>query len=288
MVVGDLDVGEGELARVRGVPAHLLELARHLVAGHLALQNQEREAVVAALRARPHRTDEEVRAHAVGDERLRPVDDVSARDLARGRPDVGDVRAGARLRDPERPDQLAPDPGHDPAPALLLGAEVEHRRHRDLGVGVEPRRHPAGATRARELLDPDRFVDVGAALPAVLLRELEPQEAKLPTAVEQLARELARLLPCLDVGRDLVGDEAADALSELLVLIGERRQGRAAAGVLDDAHRRRGLSPRGSCSRAPRSRSRGGRRGGSCGRRGDRRGPRRSCRREGETTPCRG
>ena len=103
------------------------------------------------------------------------------------------------------------DPGHEPALLLLLGAEVEDRRHRDRGVGVEPGGDAARAARARQLLDPDRVVQVGAALAAVLLGELEAEEAELAAAGEELARELARLLPLVDVGGDLLGDEARDA-----------------------------------------------------------------------------
>ena len=87
--------------------------------------------MVAALLRGLHRADQEVGADAVRDERLRAVDDVAAGHLAGEGADAGYVGARSRLGDPERPDQLPPDPGHDPALALLLGAEVEHRRHRD-------------------------------------------------------------------------------------------------------------------------------------------------------------
>ena len=75
-----LDVGEGQLAGVGGVPAHLLQLLRHLVAGHLALEHEEGDAVVAALLGRLAGADEEVGADAVGDEGLGAVDDVAAVD----------------------------------------------------------------------------------------------------------------------------------------------------------------------------------------------------------------
>src|SRR5207342_1486673 len=107
--------------------------------------------------------------------------------------DVGDVRARTGLGDPERANQLPPDPGHDPAPALLLGAEVEHRRHRDLGVCVEPGGDATRATGARQLLDPYGVVEIGAALAAVLGGELEAEEAELAAAGEQLPGELPRL-----------------------------------------------------------------------------------------------
>ena len=150
--------------------------------------------------------------------------------------DAGDVGAGAGLGDPQRADLLAGDPGHQPALLLLLGAEVEDRRHRDRGVGVEAGGDAAGAAGAGQLLDPDRVVQVGAALAAVLLGELQPEEAELGAAAVELAGEFARRLPLVDVGRDLLGDEAADGLAQLLVLLAEGRQGRPRAAVLDHSH----------------------------------------------------
>ena len=117
-------------------------------------------------------------------------------------------------------------------------AEVEDRRHRDRGVGVEPGGDAAGAARAGQLLDPDRVVQVGAALAAVGLGELQPEEAELGAALVELAGEFARRLPLVDVGRDLLLDEAADRLAQLLVLLAEGRQGRPRAAVLDHGHRR--------------------------------------------------
>ena len=129
--------------------------------------------------------DEEVGADAVGDEGLGAVDDVAAVDPLRQGGDAGDVGAGAGLGDPEGADLLAGDPRHQPALLLLLGAEVEDRRHRDRGVGVEPGGDAAGAARAGQLLDPDRVVQVGAALAAVVLRELQPEEAELGAAADR-------------------------------------------------------------------------------------------------------
>ena len=193
--------------------------------------------VVAALLGRLAGADEEVGADAVGDEGLGAVDDVAAVDpLGEGR-DPGDVGAGAGLGDPQRADLLARDPGHQPALLLLLGAEVEDRRHRDRGVGVEPGRDAARAARARQLLDPDRVVEVGPALAAVALGELEAEEAELGAAAVELAREFARRLPLVDVRRDLLADEAPDRLAQLLVLGVERRRDGPHPGVLDDRHR---------------------------------------------------
>src|SRR5262249_11519061 len=101
-------------------------------------------------------------------------------------------------------------------------------------VRAEAGRDPAAAAGARELLDPDRVMDVVAALAAVLRLVLEAEEAELAAAVVELAGKLPRLLPFVDVGSDLVGDEAADRLAELLVLLAEGRQHRPLARVLDD------------------------------------------------------
>ena len=79
----DLDVGERQLAGIGGVPAHLLQLPRDLIAGHLALQHEEGDAVVAALLGRLAGADEEVGADAVGDECLGAVDEVAAVDSLR-------------------------------------------------------------------------------------------------------------------------------------------------------------------------------------------------------------
>jgi hypothetical protein len=101
-------------------------------------------------------------------------------------------------------------------------------------VGAQAGRDPAAAARARELLDPDGVVDVVASLAAVLGLVFQAQEAELATPVVELARELARVLPLIDVRSDLVRDEAADGVAQLLVLFAEGRERRPLAAVLDD------------------------------------------------------
>jgi hypothetical protein len=78
-------------------------------------------------------------------------------------------------------------------------------------------------------------VHVVAPLAAVLGLVLEAEEAELAAAVVELAGELARLLPLVDVGSDLVGDEPASRLAQLLVLLAEGRKGSALTAVLYDA-----------------------------------------------------
>jgi hypothetical protein len=86
----------------------------------------------------------------------------------------------------------------------------------------------------RELLDPDGVVHVVPALAAVLGLVLEAQEAELSAAVVELAGELPRLLPLVDVRSDLLADEASDRLAQLLVLLTEGREERPLTTVLYD------------------------------------------------------
>ena len=77
-------------------------------------------------------------------------------------------------------------------------------------------------------------MDVVAALATVGGLVLEAEKTELAAARIELARELARLLPLIDVRSDLVGDEAANRLAQLLVLLAEGRERRPLAAVLDD------------------------------------------------------
>jgi hypothetical protein len=121
---------------------------------------------------------------------------------------------------------------------VLFGRpEAVDRRGGDARVSAEPRGNAAARPGGGELLRPDRVVDVIASLAAELHRVLEAEEAELGGALEQLAGELARLLPGVEVGRDLLSHPPADGLPKLLVLVGEGRQERPLAGVPDNRQR---------------------------------------------------
>ena len=79
-------------------------------------------------------------------------------------------------------------------------------------------------------------MQVRPTLAAIFLGELQPEEAELGAALVELAGEFARRLPLVDVGRDLLGDEAADGFAQLLVLLAEGGQDGPGAAVLDDGH----------------------------------------------------
>jgi hypothetical protein len=83
-------------------------------------------------------------------------------------------------------------------------------------------------------------MEVVAALAAVGLGELQPEEAELGAAPVQLPREFARRLPLIDMRRDLRRDEPLHGPPQLLMLRAERRQGRPRAAVLDDGSGHRG------------------------------------------------
>src|SRR5918999_840246 len=210
----------------RGV--ELLELARDLEALHVALEDQERKAVVPTLFRRLHRGDDEVGPHAVRDERLRPVHHVAAVHAPGEGADAGHVRPGARLSDPERGDPLAPDRGRQEALLLVVGPELGDRRRGDAHVGPDPCRHAAGPA-ARQLLAEHRVVEVVAATAAVLARVLQAEQAELPHALEDLVGEPAGALPIARMGAELARNELANLSAQRLVAFAEGRCGGPAA-----------------------------------------------------------
>ena len=80
-------------------------------------------------------------------------------------------------------------------------------------------RQPA-AVGVDDLLGEHQARVVVAALAAVLLGLVEPEEAELAHPLEDPVRE-GRLLPLLGVGLELLDHEAADRVAQLLVLVGE-------------------------------------------------------------------
>src|SRR5919197_1897562 len=79
-----------------------------------------------------------------------------------------------------------------------------------------------------------------AALPPVLLRELQAQEAELAAARKELTRKLPRLLPPLDMRSDLRGHEPPNRLAKVRVLLREGGHHGPLARVVEDrsAHSR--------------------------------------------------
>ena len=78
------------------------------------------------------------------------------------------------------------------------------------------------AVHARELVDDVDVVDVRQARAAVLLGHEDAQHPELAQLREDVARKDLRLVPLLDVGRDLGLGEVADHRANGLLLLGER------------------------------------------------------------------
>ena len=165
--------------------------------------------------------EDEVRARAVGDERLRAADHVFVSVADRLGSDSGDVRAGLGLGDPEAADLLALDPRHEVALLLLLGAEQVDRGQDHVGLDREAH---VGAARARvaHALGADQRVVVVAALAAVLLREAEAEVAELAGATHRLVGP-GRLLPLVAVRPELLLHPGLHRLAQVLVLVGEEK-----------------------------------------------------------------
>src|SRR6478672_7431648 len=130
------------------------------------------------------------------------------------RPDAGHVGARVGLGDAERADLLALDRRHEPALLLVLGPELPDRRCGDVHVTADRSTHAARAA-ARQLLCPDRVVQVAAALAAVALLVLQPEEAQLAAAQEDLVWHPLRVLPLHGIGTQLGLDEAPQRLPQL-------------------------------------------------------------------------
>ena len=107
MAAGHAHVVEEQLGGVLAVEADLLEVAATFEAGHAALDDEQRHPAVALRRVGLGGDDHQVGVDAVGDERLRPVQDVLVAVADRGGGDAGEVGAGAGLGHRDGGDQLA-------------------------------------------------------------------------------------------------------------------------------------------------------------------------------------
>src|SRR4028119_2359442 len=144
---------------------------------------------------------------AVGQPRLRAVDDVGV-PVGHGRgADAGDVGAQARLGHGERATHLTG--GHPREEVLLLRLRAVLADHvGDDEVGVDDTRdaHPA----AGDLLDHQRVGQQRLPETAVLLGDHQPADAELLEPLDDLGRVLVGVLEALRVGDDLLVHEAAD------------------------------------------------------------------------------
>ena len=220
------DVGEEQLGGVLRVLTDLLEVAAALEALHAALDDEQRDALVPGVRVGPGHHDDQVGEDAVGDEGLLAVEHVVVAGVDGARADALEVGPGARLAHRDRGDGLPRAQAGEPAsPLLLRGAR---REVRDDHVVEQRERRPVDAA-ARQLLADDHVVaEVGRPAAAVLLVELEPEQALRAGLHPHLAVDDAVALPLVVERHDLLVEEGTDGLAERLVLLVEDRAGHAA------------------------------------------------------------
>src|SRR5690606_36405304 len=120
---------------------------------------------------------------------------------------IRDVRSARGLGDGERMDLLACEHGRGDAFFQLLRSDGEDRRQAD---GMD---HQAGMqaarARARHLLGRDHAEKDIDGRAAIFLGKAHAEEADRGRLSVQLARELARLVPVVDMGHDFLLDERA-------------------------------------------------------------------------------
>src|SRR2546430_5985113 len=130
---------------------------------------------------------------------------------------VGDVGAARRLGHAQRDDLFPLDGRRQPALELRLVAEIIDRGRGDGDMRADPGGDPTGPAPA-ELFEQDALVEHASVRPAKLLAIPEAEQIECPAATAELSRKLLRLLPLIDVGPNLLLDEAAHGPTEFLVV----------------------------------------------------------------------
>ena len=215
----DFHVIEEQLGSVGARLADLLEVSSTFEPGHSPFDDQERHSGVALCGIGLGGHDHQVAVDAVGDERLRPVQDVSVAVTSRGGGDAREVTARTWLGHGDRGDESSVGDSGQPALLLLVVADVGEVRRRDV---VVQRDAVAGAadTGQGQFFAEDRVeAEVVASATAVFLGNGHANEAAGASLGIELARSDSFFLPTEIVGRDLLGDESAETLSEREVVV---------------------------------------------------------------------
>ena len=216
-------VVEEQFGGVLRVASDLGEVAATGESWRVGLHDEQGDTTVPRLVPGPHRGDEEVAVDAVGDERLRAVDDVvvAVADGARGQ--SGEIRADTRFGHGDGGDQLARAQPWQPAGRLLGCAVPQVVRQGDVVVQADPR--PGGAGAGPLVLLEHDLAEPEVRRPAAteLGRCGESQEPGPSRSCEQFTVADPRRFPTLDVGLDLPFDELPEASPEQLVLVVEDR-----------------------------------------------------------------
>jgi hypothetical protein len=217
VVLGHPDVGEGQLGGVLGVQPHLVEVAPALEPGHVALDRQQRDPLVARFRVGACHDDHQVGEDPVADEGLGAVQHVVVAGVDRGGPNALQVGPGTRLSHRDCGDQLTRHESRQPAGLLRRRPEGGDVGHDDVGVDGET---GSGGTGTGRLLGQDHVVaEVRDPCPAVLLLDVEAQEPGPAGLEPDLARDHPVRLPLRVVGLHRPLEEGACRGTEVLVLL---------------------------------------------------------------------
>ena len=153
---------------------------------------------------------------AVGDERLRAVEDPALPLPRRGRAHCGGVAAGVGLGEAPGAEHF---PLHEPREiGRLLRVVAEHVDVGGAQAVVRGDRQRDAGIHARQLFDTDAVVHGRHRRAAVLFRELDPHQSDAGELRQQIGRELLRLVPLHDVGPHLRFRELAHRAAEDLLL----------------------------------------------------------------------
>ncbi len=164
------------------------------------------------------RSDHQIGIDPVGDEGLRPIDDVDVA-IANGRClDPGQIRACAGLGHGNGGHEIPRHHTGHPPRGLLTVAQVGEIGKTDIVVegDAHPRGHGIGAHQL--LADHHVEAEVRYPSPAVLLRQRHAEEPGLSRLAKHVLVDLPLRLPFGDVGSNLPLDELTDGGAEQLMV----------------------------------------------------------------------
>jgi hypothetical protein len=201
------------------VHADLLEIAPPLETGHPALHHQQADALVARLRVGPRGDDDQVGQLAVRDERFLAGQHVAVAVAHGSGRHALQVAARTRLGHRDGRDDLPGAVTGQPALPLLRRGQPDQVLADDVVVYGEGRAVRAGPG---EFLAEDEVVPVvGVAAAAVLLVDVDAEQARAPGSEPHVAGDDPVPFPLLVMRLDLPGDERQDHVTECVMLLGE-------------------------------------------------------------------
>ncbi len=207
-----LHVLEEQFGGVGGIHAELLELAAAPEALRIVgLDHEQRDALGAGLRIGLGDDDDQIGVLAVGDEGLGAVEHVAVAGFLRRRAHALQIGAGAGLGHGDGADHLAGRELRQPALLLIFGAVVKNVGRDDPGM---QRRAEGIETGERKFAIDHRLMREASARAAIFLRHRCAEQAGRAGLGPDIAIVHAGFVPAVEMGNELVGDEAPRLLFE--------------------------------------------------------------------------